>query len=188
MFERRRLPCPDCIGLIDVGALDALEEIQKLTAFPTDIRRFIMVTGVSDAEERAGLLLIGFGDAVSASIEMGELEARATRTARLAHWLPRLRDFGKLKLDLLAREAYGHGKPLQLNPREFALLWRLADNPCEVVSKQALIHDVWRLGFMPATNSIAVHMSRLRRKLGFAGLEGVITTASHGGYSLRLSD
>lgn len=143
-----------------------------------------MVISAATAEERVELLRVGFGEVVSEAIEPGEFEARASRLAEMICWLPRHRRFGDLELDLLAREAYGCGKSLNLNPREFALIWRLADRPGAPVSKQDLIQDVWRMGFVPETNSIAVHMSRLRRKLGFVGMSGVIATASGGGYCL----
>jgi hypothetical protein len=46
------------------------------------------------------------------------------------------------------------------------------------------VQDVLRLGFAPESNSIAVHLSRLRTKLAAGGLEGLIETGS-GGYRLR---
>lgn len=176
-------PSSNCLGVMPAGRLDC-SGWQRMLAVPSEIRRFIMVIGVSTACERAELLQAGFGEAVANTIEPGEFEARACRLAELTRWLPRHRRFGELELDLLVREAYGRGKTLNLNPREFALLWRLADTPGEAVSKQDLIQDVWRMGFVPETNSIAVHMSRLRRKLAFVGLSGMIGTAPAGGYCL----
>lgn len=154
--------------------------MEVLSSIPDETRKHIMVTGVERAEERAELLQIGFGDALPREVDIGELEARARRVAESSSWLPRHRDVGPLKLDLLAREAFGFDRPLNLNPREFALLWRLAESVGQSVSKQSLVQDVWRMGFVPETNSIAVHMSRLRRKLSFVGLAGVIETSSPG--------
>lgn len=176
-------PSSDCIGLMRASRLDA-DDWERLLAVRSDARRFVIVIGVATAAERAELLQVGFGEAVPDTVEPGEFEARACRLAELTRWLPRHRRLGDLELDLLAREAYGQGKSLNLNPREFALIWRLADTPGEPVSKQDLIQDVWRMGFVPETNSIAVHMSRLRRKLGFVGMSGIIATASAGGYCL----
>lgn len=177
-----------CLGLINAGDLDSISWMGVLSSYSARDRRFIVVTGVKRAHERATLLQLGFGDALPEVLAIEELDARAGRVADAMNWLPRMRRIGTLQLDLLAREGYGNGRPLNLNPREFALLWRLTDSPNRTVSKQALIQDVWRMGFVPETNSIAVHMSRLRRKLGFAGLTGVIETASEGGYSLRIAD
>ncbi len=176
-------PSCDCIGVVHAGNLNSADW-DRLLAVRNEVRRFVLVIGAASAAERAELLQVGFGEAVSDTIEPGEFEARASRLAELTYWLPRHRRLGDLELDLLAREAFGQGKSLNLNPREFALIWRLADTPGEPVSKQDLIQDVWRMGFVPETNSIAVHMSRLRRKLGFVGMSGIIATASAGGYCL----
>lgn len=177
-------PCEGCIGIFPAAGLDSMEWMRILSSFDYETRKYILVAGVEPAHERTTLLQIGFGDAVSLDVSIEELEARASRIAETSRWLPRSRKVGSLTLDLLAREAFGHDKPLNLNPREFALLWRLTDNVGHPVPKQSLIQDVWRMGFVPETNSIAVHMSRLRRKLAFAGLAGMIETAP-GGYCLR---
>ncbi|MCJ2178456.1 winged helix-turn-helix domain-containing protein [Novosphingobium album (ex Hu et al. 2023)] len=181
-------PSADCIGIINAGNLDSVAWTRVLSTYPEEARRYILVTGVKRAGERTMLLQHGFADVVSDTIALEELGARAARVADFSHWLPRQRQFGMLRLDLLAREAHVDTKPLNLNPREFALLWRLADSPNRPVSKQTLIHDVWRMGFVPETNSIAVHMSRLRRKLAIGGLQGVIETVQEGGYCLRIGD
>jgi DNA-binding winged helix-turn-helix (wHTH) protein len=184
IFEEADEPSSECIAVAYVGEPSSAEW-QAVLALPHDLRRFVMVIGSAAEQRRADLLKAGFGESVTDAIEYREFEARASRLAELTRWLPRHRRVGELELDLLAREAYGYGKPLNLNPREFALLWRLADQPGEPVSKQNLIQDVWRMGFVPETNSIAVHMSRLRRKLEFVGMSGVIATACAGGYCLR---
>ena len=44
------------------------------------------------------------------------------------------------------------------------------------------------MGFVPETNSLAVHVSRLRGKLNTAGLEGLVETAPSGGYCLVPAD
>ena len=49
-----------------------------------------------------------------------------------------------------------------------------------------LIKDVWRLNHEPETNSVEVHVSRLRAKLAGAGCESLVETAPEGGY--RLAD
>jgi two-component system, OmpR family, response regulator len=100
--------------------------------------------------------------------------------------VPRRRHFASLELDLLGRDARIEGQPVGLKPKEFDLLWRLADTPDQAVSRQALNQDVMGLSFEPTSNTIAVHVSRLRGKLGAAGLPDVVETES-GGYRLRLA-
>ena len=87
---------------------------------------------------------------------------------------------GPLWLDLFHRDAALEGRWLALHPREFALLWRLAETPDATVSQRALLQDVWRLPFEPGTNRVAVHVARLRRKLETVGLAAMIATDGAG--------
>ncbi|RIV85211.1 winged helix family transcriptional regulator [Aurantiacibacter zhengii] len=91
-----------------------------------------------------------------------------------------------LSLDLLHRDARHGTRWLGLHPPEFALLWRLTETPGERVTPKQLIEDVWRMLHEPETNSVEVHVSRLRAKLALAGCEALVATAPEGGY--RLAD
>jgi hypothetical protein len=174
-----------CVTIIHASIIGKLGLPELLRLTRVDERRFMLVIGVP-FDDRGPLLAAGFGEALDDEISLDELDARAQRTACRANLLPRRRSLATLELDLLTREAYYRGKPLNLHPREFELLWRLSDNPDEPVSKQTLFKDIWRLGHMPESNSIAVQMSRLRSKLGTAGLDGLVETVT-GGYLMRRS-
>ena len=141
-----------------------------------------LFVGVECGHERARLLDAGCGDALPASVERPELARRARRVAERGACLPRRREVGPLMLDLLHRDARAGERWLALHPREFALLWRLAEQPGEVVSRATLLREVWRLEFEPGTNSVEVHVSRLRAKLALAGIHGLVATAPPGGY------
>lgn len=151
-----------------------------------DLRSHVLLIGANDPGERARLLRLGFGDVVTGDVDLAEVDARASRIAAQANTLPRYRDVDGLVLDLFARDAFADDRPLGLHPREFALLWRLSDTPGVTVGKPELVSDVWRLGHVPETNSIAVHVSRLRAKLALAGYEALVHTAPDGGYVLVL--
>jgi DNA-binding response OmpR family regulator len=140
--------------------------------------------GVEGSRERARLLGAGGGEALPESVALDELAERAQRLAAALDCLPRRRELGPLSLDLLHRDARSDAGWLALHPREFALLWRLAERPGERVSRARLLRDVWRLEFEPGTNSVEVHVSRLRAKLAAAGIEGLVETDPQGGYRL----
>ncbi len=61
-------------------------------------------------------------------------------------------------------------------------MWRLSDTPGQAVAKKVLIRDVWRMAHVPETNSLAVHVYRLRAKLALAGLAWMVQTTLDGGY------
>lgn len=147
-------------------------------------RRRVLAVGVDDAADRARLLRLGFGDAIGGTLDLAEIESRALRIDEARRALPRERMLGTLRLDLLLRDAFVAGRGAGLHPREFLLLWRLAEEPGIAVSASDLRSDVWRLSFRPETNSLAVHMSRLRAKLRTAGLDGLIETGADGAYRL----
>lgn len=169
----------DCVQLVDMR--------RQAGGSPHDARnagRLCICIGVDCGQERARLLDAGFGDALPASVELPELAQRAGRVAATHASLPRLREAGPLALDLLHRDARVGDRWLALHPREFGLLWRLAEFPGEPVSRARLLHDVWRLDFDPGTNTVEVHVSRLRSKLAAAGAARLIET-SPPGYRLR---
>jgi len=177
----------ECVGVARTTDMPPSAWIAFLSEHGRHERRMIVLVGIDDAVDRARLLKFGFGEVAASDLTVEELEARAVRLSELEDTLPRYRHVGPMSLDLLAREAYANDKPLGLHPREFGLLWRLADTPGEPVSKEELVRDVWRLGFVPETNSLAVHVSRLRGKLGVAKLEGLLETVPAGGYRLKVS-
>jgi DNA-binding winged helix-turn-helix (wHTH) protein len=147
-------------------------------------RRWVLLVGVDDPRRRARLLRLGFGDALGVPAALQEVEARTLRLIERAGMIPRQRLVGAVRLDLLERDAYVAGRAARLHPREFALFWRLADQPGRGFSATELLADVWRLAFRPETNSLAVHISRLRSKLRIAGADGLIETLPSGAYRL----
>ena len=147
-------------------------------------RKWMMMIDVRESTDRARMLRLGFGDAVGLGPSLDELETRVLRLTQYAETLPRYRWHGPIQLDLLAREAFVAGRAVGLHPREFALLWRLADVPGETIGTAELLYDVWRLSFRPETNSLAVHLSRLRAKLRTAGVDGLVETLPGGCYRL----
>lgn len=162
----------------------AFGEWLKLAGATPVERKWILMLEVADGQERARLLRLGFGDALPPGLALDELEQRVQRLIEQAQALPRSRRHGPVRLDLLAREAFVAGRALGLHPREFALLWRLADSAGTAVGPGELLGDVWRLAFRPETNSLAVHISRLRAKLRLSGVDGLIETLPDGSYRL----
>lgn len=147
-------------------------------------RSATIVIGIDDSATRAKALAQGFGDALPTSARIEEIEQRALRLAAALEAVPRRRSHGPLELDLVLRDGLVGSRRLGLHPREFSLLWRLARHPGRPVSADDLIAEVWQMNFRPETNSLAVHVCRLRAKLASAGLPGIVSTTIDGGYAL----
>jgi two-component system, OmpR family, response regulator len=173
-------PCP---VLVEPRTLPPAEWLQ-LTGGGKVRRESVLLVGIDEPDQRARLLRLGFGDVVGSAITLVELDARLRRVAAQARTLPMSRTYGLLTLALVARDGFIAGRRLGLHPREFALVWRLSETPGHAVSAERLLADVWQLTFRPETNSLAVHVSRLRAKLRIAGLEGLIETTPDGAYRL----
>ena len=92
---------------------------------------------------------------------------------------------GDLRVDPTAREASFDGTPLSLTPREFQLLEFFARHPGRVLSREELLRKVWGYDFVGETRTVAVHIGRLRTKLG--GANHVIETVVGVGYKLVVS-
>lgn len=152
---------------------------------PKTPTRRMVVLGVDSPARRAKLLASGFGEAMAAEIDILELAARIERVADTAARLPREIRAGPVTLDLFHRDGRVEDRWLGLHPREFALLWHLAETTGQAVTRADLLMAVWRLKHDPGTNSLEVHVSRLRTKLNAAGVAGLIETAPAGGYKLK---
>jgi DNA-binding response OmpR family regulator len=181
-------PARGSVALAHRARMDAHAWTRLRDASPAPAHDRILLLGVGDSVERARLLGLGFGDVLGDQPALREVDARATRLVAQAGMLPAQREIGPLRLELLARDGFVADRPLALHPREFALLWRLTDTLGLAVAKRALLSEVWRLCHVPDTNSLAVHVFRLRAKLAASGLHGWVQTAPDGGYMLAPPD
>jgi len=148
------------------------------------LRARILLLAVDDPVERATLLALGYGEALPSATALAEIDIRARRLARLSDLIPREREAGPVTLDLIHRDGRVGQSWLALHPREFGLIWRLAETPGFPVTRPELLRDVWRIRHEPETNSVQVHVSRLRSKLAVHGLSALVETDPAGGYLL----
>ncbi len=76
---------------------------------------------------------------------------------------------GDLRIDPRRREASVGDRRLDLRAREFDLLAALARDPGVVLSRDALLEDVWGTDFPGETRTVDVHVAEVRKKLGDDG-------------------
>jgi DNA-binding response OmpR family regulator len=89
---------------------------------------------------------------------------------------------GDVEVDLARHEVRCAGQPVELAPREFALLAALAENRGLVLSRRQLLDLAWGYDWYGDERTVDVHVGQLRRKLG-DGLP--LTTVRRAGYRLR---
>jgi two-component system OmpR family response regulator len=93
-----------------------------------------------------------------------------------------------LELDLIRRRVIRAGKPIDLQPREFALLEVLMRNEGRVITRTMLLERVWELHFDPRTTVVETHISRLRTKIDKPFGRPLLHTVRNIGYSLHARD
>ncbi len=92
---------------------------------------------------------------------------------------------GGLSINQGAREVRKHGTRIELTTAEFDLLWVLAINKGEPVSREELYKKIYNLDFDGVDRSIDLRVSRLRKKLGNGeSNKPYILTIRNSGYQL----
>jgi hypothetical protein len=73
---------------------------------------------------------------------------------------------GPLEVDLIHRAAKRGDRHIDLQPREFQLLKYMMQRSGKLLTRAALLKEVWHYKFVPKkSNLVDVHMGRLRRKV-----------------------
>ena len=138
-------------------------------------------------DDRVNGLQAGGDDYLTKPFAFAELLARVQALVRRATRTPEPTTLtvDDLVLDLLSRRVTRSGKPIDLRPREFALLEYLMRNAGRVVSKTMILSHVWEYNFDPQTNIVDVLVSRLREKIDRPFEKKLLHTVRGVGYVLR---
>jgi two-component system OmpR family response regulator len=165
---------------------DGLSVVESLRAQGRGIPVLILSARHS-VDDRVKGLQAGGDDYLVKPFAFPELLARVQALLRRSSGVvePTRLEVGDLRLDLLSRAVTRAGKPLELRPREFALLEYLMRNPDHVVTRSAILSRVWNYQFDPNTNVVDVLVSRLREKIDRDFATKMLQTVRGVGYVLR---
>ena len=166
--------------------LDGLSVIEQLRAKKNQMPVLIL-SARHTVDDRVKGLQAGGDDYLTKPFAFAELLARLQALLRRSAGAsePTRLSVGDLTLDLLSRRVERGGEPLDLRPREFALLEYLMRHPGRVLSKTMILSHVWGYSFDPGTNVVDVLVSRLRDKVDEAFDTKVIHTVRGAGYVLK---
>lgn len=145
--------------------------------------------GQADTEAAVGALAAGANAAVARPYRSPEVVPllRATFPEAAIGDLPDVIELGPLRLDAGSRQVVHNGEPLVLPPREFDLLCYLMVNADRVVTSSQIMDHVWGLGSQDTSNTLSVHMRRIRLRLCDDPRNPRIILSVHGvGYRLVL--
>jgi two-component system, OmpR family, response regulator MprA len=176
---------PDAV-VLDLGLpkLDGVEVCRRLRR-EGDVP-ILILTARDALDARVEGLDSGADDYLVKPFEREELLARMR--ALLRRRPPRGSAFlvaGDLRLNPDSHEVFRGERDLELTAREFELLEHLMRNERIVVSRQALLDEVWGYHPFAETNTVDVFISNLRRKLEAGGEPRVLHTVRGAGYVLR---
>ncbi len=175
---------PDLVILdLMLPRVDGLEVCRRIRR--TSDTPILMLTARGDDVDVVVGLELGADDYVLKPFDPRSLVARVRailrRTTGGGRGAARM-EVGALTVDPRRREATVSGRRVDLRPREFDLLAAFAREPGVVLTRDALLGDVWGTDFPGETRTIDVHVAELRRKLGSDG--PAIETVRGVGYRL----
>ncbi|MEM6941854.1 MAG: response regulator transcription factor [Pseudomonadota bacterium] len=146
----------------------------------------LLLTALGDVDDRIEGLRAGADDYLTKPFSFGELSARIDALARRPQALDvqTVLRAADLEMDLLNRTVNRAGTPVDLLPREFALLEFLIRRKGRVQTRTMLLEGVWDIGFDPGTNVVETHISRLRAKVDRPFATDLIETVRGAGYRI----
>lgn len=176
------------LGLPDGDGLDLVAELHR-TRPATPV--LVLTARAEEADLVAGLAT-GAVDYLTKPFRLAELQARIDAHLRLAaaRSTPAADDgdrhvVGDLVVDERAHVVTVGGQEVELRPKEFDLLVRLARDAGAAVRREDLMRDVWDEHWWGSTKTLDVHVAALRGKLDPAEGPTRITTLRGVGYRLE---
>jgi DNA-binding response OmpR family regulator len=164
-------------SLPDAKGLDVLTWIRQS---PNANLPVIFLTASGAESEIVEGLAAGADDYVVKPPKHGELLARVAAVLRRRGGDSDGSDTLELppyQIDGQRRQISVNGQPVELTQREYELACYLFRRQGRIVSRDALLENVWNLAGDVSTRTVDTHISRLRKKLGLSGENGWRLTA-----------
>ena len=171
-IELARSGKPDLILLdLMLPKLDGIEVcriVRKHMSIP-----ILMLTAKGEEMDKVVGLEVGADDYVTKPFSMRELLARIRALLRRSNLPEKAVEAGgkealtagELKVDLTGHRAWLGDKPLELKPKEFALLAFLMRHRGRALSREQLLDNVWGYEAVVDTRTVDVHIRWLREKI-----------------------
>ena len=167
------------LGLPDDDGINLLRRVRKRgNAVP-----ILVLTARDGIEERVEGLNTGADDYILKPVAMEELVARVRALLRRPGGVLGLTlAAGNVSFDTTAREVRVNNAPIVVSRREMEVLEQLMRRKGRVVPKDVLEEKMYGFGEEVTSNSVEVHVSRLRKRLSKAGATLQVHTLRGVGY------
>ena len=173
-----------------MDGLETLKRIRESSNVPVK-----MVTAKTTEKDKIQGLTLGADDYITKPIKPLELLARVkAQLRRYTQLNPRLTEkeepdeivVKNLKLNKVSHEVFIDEKPVSLTKIEFDILYLLANNVGKVYSTDDIFENIWNEKNYDTTNTVMVHIRRLRNKLqDDKRKDKIITTVWGVGYKIE---
>jgi two-component system OmpR family response regulator len=146
----------------------------------------LMLTARDAVPDRIDGLDAGADDYLTKPFSFSELFARIRALLRRgARERPAVLRVGDLALDPATKRVMREGEPIDLTPKEFALLEYFMRHPGEVLTRTRLIEHVWDFAYEGDSNVVDVYVRYLRQKVDRPFGRDSLETVRGAGYRLR---
>lgn len=164
---------------------EVIGSLKKLQDIPV-----IAISAKDKDQASVEMLKLGADDFLAKPFNIEELYLRVEKSIQLYRRIlsndeqTNSFSFGNLEISEAKREAKLNHQLIKLTGKEFDILLLLMKSPHQVFTKDKILEIVWQDDVEVDTNSVAVHISNLRKKIGS---QVVIKTIWGIGFKLELS-
>lgn len=152
------------VMLPDIDGFTLCSEIRKNHNFPV-----IMLTARTSDEDKISGLALGADDYMTKPFNPLELVARVKAQIRRFYQYnsgENIIEISGLEVDNRKHICKLYGEELDLTPLEFGIINTLCKNAGNVVTAQELFEAVWGEKYLDSSNTVMVHIRRIREKMG----------------------
>jgi DNA-binding response OmpR family regulator len=142
----------------------------------------ILLTALSNVSNKVEALNCGADDYITKPFSFEEVLARVNAIIRRFKYLNNIIEFENMSLNLITHILETESEPVKLPEMEFELLKYFLENGNQIISKETLSEDVWKLKYTPTTNVVEVTVKNLRKKLEEYSENKLIKTVYGEGY------
>lgn len=169
---------------IMLPGMNGLEVCRELRAHGVTTP-ILLLTARDTVDDVVAGLEAGADDYVTKPFAFRELRARLQSVMRRSAGTPSSQmQAGDVVLDISAREVKRGGERIQLTNREYQVLEYLMHNRGRVLTRSMIEEHVWGYEYGGLSNTVDVHIKRLRRKLDRDDESSLIETIRGAGYRL----
>ena len=148
----------------DLDGFSACREIRKTSAVP-----ILMLSARGEEYDKLHGFELGIDDYVVKPFSPKELMMRVGAILKRSGAKSESRevvDIGDLRVDFTARWVTLEGKPLDLSPKEYDLLFYLVRNRGIALTREKLLSEIWGYDFFGDDRTLDTHIKLLRKSLG----------------------